>query len=96
VVTRRDLAQAQSFERRRVVAAFVSGAPDGQEVEPSRSGRLLVGGVLIAVLVLLGSAAAGPVEEALDERGRDSAAPHRAGNAKEPPTRTSRAPAGGG
>ncbi|NPC98205.1 type VII secretion protein EccB [Nocardioides sp. zg-DK7169] len=59
MVTRRDLAEAQAFERRRVATAFVSGAPDGQEVEPSRPGRLLFGGLVLAALVLAGSAAAG-------------------------------------
>ena len=100
MATRRDLAQAQSFERRRVVAALDAGAPDGQEAEPARLGRLLLGGAALAALVLLGSAAAGPLEEALAAPAPHDPAPGAVpggpANAKEPPTRTSRAPAGGG
>jgi Type VII secretion system ESX-1, transport TM domain B len=98
VVTRRDLAEAQSYERRRIVTAFVSGSPGGHEVEPPRTGRQLLGGVVLAVLVMAGSAAAGHVGQLLDERDRPGAAsaPDRGHNAKEPPTRTSGAPAGGG
>lgn len=57
--TKKDLVEAHAFSRRRLVTAFVSGAPGGREVEPTRSGRILVGGVALTVLMLAGAAIAG-------------------------------------
>ena len=57
--TKRDLVEAHAFSRRRLVTAFVSGAPGGREVEPVRPGRAIVGGVALAVLLLAGAAIAG-------------------------------------
>ena len=34
MATKKDLVEAQSFSRRRLTTAFVSGAPGGREVEP--------------------------------------------------------------
>jgi hypothetical protein len=59
VSTKKDLVEAHAFSRRRLVTAFVSGAPGGREVEPSRPGRTIVGGVALGVLVLAGGAIAG-------------------------------------
>lgn len=59
--TSKDLVEAHAFSRRRLVTAFVSGAPGGREVEPARPGRTLFGGVAISVLLLAGGAAAGHV-----------------------------------
>ena len=56
MATKRDLVEAHSFSRRRLVTAFVSG---GREVEPSRPGRALVGGVALGVLMVAGAAIAG-------------------------------------
>jgi hypothetical protein len=56
VATRRDLVEAYSFSRRRLVTAFVSGAPDGIEVEPARPARVVVGGLALAVLLVAGAA----------------------------------------
>lgn len=56
MVTGRDLLEAQAFGRRRLVTAFVSGAPGG--VEPARPGRALVGSLALAVLLLAGAALA--------------------------------------
>jgi hypothetical protein len=51
MTTYRDLANADAFHRRRLVAAFVSGARAGVRAEPPRAGRCLVGGlVLVAIL----------------------------------------------
>ena len=55
MVTHRDLAEAQSFSRRRLVAAFVSGE-SGPETESLRPGRVLVGGLVLAGLVVTGMA----------------------------------------
>ncbi|MGB0099706.1 MAG: type VII secretion protein EccB [Nocardioides sp.] len=59
MATKKDLVEAYSFSRRRLVTAFVSGAPGGREVEPSRPGRTIVGGVALAVLLVAGAAIAG-------------------------------------
>lgn len=57
MVGRRDLVEAQAFSRRRLVTAFVSGAPGGREVEAARPGRTVVGGAVLAVLLLAGGVA---------------------------------------
>jgi Type VII secretion system ESX-1, transport TM domain B len=59
VATKKDLVEAYSFSRRRLVTAFVSGAPGGREVEPTRPGRTIVGGLALAVLLAAGAAIAG-------------------------------------
>jgi type VII secretion protein EccB len=58
VATKKDLVEAYSFSRRRLVTAFLSGAPGGREVEPSRPGRTVVGGLALAVLLVAGAAIA--------------------------------------
>jgi type VII secretion protein EccB len=58
MATKKDLVEAYSFSRRRLVTAFLSGAPGGREVEPSRPGRTVVGGVALAVLLVAGAAIA--------------------------------------
>lgn len=57
--TKRDLVEAHGYNRRRLVTAFVSGAPGGREVEPVRHGRTIIGGVVLAGLVLAGAAVSG-------------------------------------
>ena len=57
--TKRDLVEAHAFSRRRLVTAFVSGAPGGREVEPNRPGRAIIGGVALAILLVAGAAIAG-------------------------------------
>ncbi len=59
MATKKDLVEAHSFSKRRLVTAFVSGAPGGREVEPVRPGRVLVGGVILSLLLLAGAAVAG-------------------------------------
>ena len=59
MATKKDLVEAYSFSRRRLVTAFVSGAPGGREVEPARPGRSIVGGLALAVLLIAGGAIAG-------------------------------------
>ncbi len=56
MATKKDLVEAYSFSRRRLVTAFVSGAPGGREVEPARPGRAVIGGVALAVLLMAGAA----------------------------------------
>ncbi|WP_121257087.1 type VII secretion protein EccB [Nocardioides ferulae] len=59
MATKKDLVEAYSFSRRRLVTAFVSGAPGGREVEPARPGRSVVGGLALSVLLIAGAAIAG-------------------------------------
>lgn len=63
---KKDLVEAYAFSRRRLVAAFVSGAPGGREVEPVRTGRTVLGGVALAVLLLAGAAVAGTLHDQSD------------------------------
>ncbi|GEA85941.1 type VII secretion protein EccB [Cellulomonas gelida] len=59
MAAKRDLVEAQSFSRRRLLTAFVSGAPGGQELEPTKPMRGVVAGVMLSVLVVIGSLAWG-------------------------------------
>ncbi len=63
MATKKDLVEAYSFSRRRLVTAFVSGAPGGREVEPARPGRMIVGGIALAVLLVAGAAVAGALTQ---------------------------------
>jgi hypothetical protein len=51
MTTYRDLADADAFHHRRLVAAFVSGARAGVGAEPPRAGRCLVGGLVLTVIL---------------------------------------------
>ena len=70
--TKRDLVEAHAFSRRRLVTAFVSGAPGGREVEPNRPGRAIIGGVALAVLLVAGAAIAGVFSPVTPANWRDS------------------------
>lgn len=59
MATKKDLVEAHAFSRRRLVTAFVSGAPGGREVEPPRPMRAVIGGAALCVLLLAGAAIAG-------------------------------------
>ena len=56
MATKKDLVEAHAFTRRRLVTAFLSGAPGGREVEPSRPGGMVVGGIALGVLLIAGAA----------------------------------------
>jgi hypothetical protein len=71
VGTQRDLVEAQSFNRRRLVTAFVSGAPGGREVEPARPGRTLVAGLALAALLMAGAAVSGALQSRTPADGDD-------------------------
>ena len=66
MATKKDLVEAYSFSRRRLVTAFVSGAPGGREVEPARPGRSIVGGLALGVLLIAGAAIAGVFTSSVD------------------------------
>ena len=59
MAAKRDLVEAQSFSRRRLLTAFLSGAPGGQELEPTKPMRGVVAGLMLSVLVVIGSLAWG-------------------------------------
>ncbi|GAA3805967.1 type VII secretion protein EccB [Cellulomonas soli] len=59
MASKRDLVEAQQFSRRRLLTAFQSGAPGGQELEPASPMRGVVAGVALAVLLVVGSLAFG-------------------------------------
>ncbi len=65
--SKRDLVEAHSFNRRRLVTAFVSGAPGGREVEPVRYGRAIIGGAVLAALVVVGAAVGGFIKPKLPQ-----------------------------
>ena len=67
MATKKDLVEAHAFSRRRLVTAFLSGAPGGREVEPARPGRTIVGGLALAVLLVAAAAIASVL--ALEDRG---------------------------
>ncbi len=71
MATKKDLTEAYAFSRRRLVTAFVSGAPGGREVEPARPGRTIVGGLALAVLLIAGAAVAGVFSPRVDEAWAD-------------------------
>ena len=51
----KDLLEAQAFQRRRLLAVLVGGAPRGVEPGAARPGRAVLGGSVIAVLVVVGA-----------------------------------------
>ncbi|MBM6399054.1 type VII secretion protein EccB [Phycicoccus sonneratiae] len=72
MATKKDLVEAQSFSKRRLTTAFVSGAPGGREVEPDRPLRAVVGGLALTVVLVLGSLAFGWLRSSLpDDWGND-------------------------
>lgn len=65
MATKKDLVEAQSFSRRRLTTAFVSGAPGGREVEPHRPLRAVAGGFALTAVLVLGSMAFGWLRSSL-------------------------------
>jgi type VII secretion-associated serine protease mycosin/type VII secretion protein EccB len=53
MATKKDLIEAQSFSRRRLLTAFTSGAPGGKELEPAQPLRAVAAGVALTVIVVL-------------------------------------------
>src|SRR3712207_582434 len=94
MATKKDLVEAHAFSRRRLVTAFLSGAPGGREVEPSRPGRTIVGGLALAVLLIAGAAIASVLASRTEEDwnkvglvvSREEAAPYVILDDREDPT----------
>jgi len=72
MATKKDLVEAQSFSRRRLTTAFVSGAPGGREVEPHRPLRAVVGGLALTAVLVLGSMAFGWLRSSLPADWQDN------------------------
>ncbi|WP_061962967.1 type VII secretion protein EccB [Demequina aurantiaca] len=53
MASKKDLIDAQSFSRRRLLTAFTAGAPGGKELEPAKPMRAVVAGIALAALVLV-------------------------------------------
>lgn len=51
----RELLEARRFERRRLVAAFLTGAAGSVDCTATRVGRVVVTGVAVGVLLLVGA-----------------------------------------
>nr|WP_269204666.1 type VII secretion protein EccB [Motilibacter deserti] len=66
------MVEAHAFNRRRLVTAFLSGAPGGREVEPARPARAVVAGAVLAVLVVAGAAVAGYLRPGLPDGWNDN------------------------
>lgn len=65
MASKKDLVEAQAFSRRRLLTAFVSGAPGGRELEPTKPMRAVVTGLILTVLVVLGSLGFGMLKPGL-------------------------------
>lgn len=65
MATKKELVEAQSFSRRRLLTAFVSGAPGGRELEPTSPVRGVVAGIVLAALVVVGGLASGLLNRGL-------------------------------
>lgn len=67
MASKKDLVQAQAFSRRRLLTAFVSGAPGGRELEPTKPLRAVVGGLALTGLLVVGSLVMGLVRPGLQD-----------------------------
>ena len=53
MATKGDLIEAQNFSRRRLLTAFVSGAPGGKELQPTAPLRAVIAAIALTVIVVL-------------------------------------------
>ncbi|WP_154792880.1 type VII secretion protein EccB [Occultella kanbiaonis] len=72
MATKKELIAAQNFSRRRLLTAFVSGAPGGRELEPAKPLVGVVAGAVLSVLVVVGSLIAGFFTGSLPDGWEDS------------------------
>ncbi|NRQ48616.1 type VII secretion protein EccB [Aeromicrobium stalagmiti] len=72
MASKRDLVEAHDFNRRRLVTAFLSGAPGGREVEPVRYGRTIIGGLVLAAILVAGAAVAGVLKPTVSDDWREN------------------------
>ena len=55
MASNKEILDAQRFNRRRLVTAFVAGAPGGRELEPKRVAPPLIGSVVLTLVIALAS-----------------------------------------
>ena len=67
MATKKELVEAQTFSKRRLLTAFTSGAPGGRELEPTTPAKGVVAGLVLAVLVVGGGFAGGLFNRGLPE-----------------------------
>ncbi|MDR0951194.1 MAG: type VII secretion protein EccB [Candidatus Ancillula sp.] len=65
MANKKDYSDAQHFSRKRLVTAFVSGRPNGRELEPKNYLRSFIAGVAIVILLIAGSLIYGLVKPGL-------------------------------
>ena len=65
MASKKELIQAQSYSRRRLLTVFTSGIPGGKELEPSKPLRAVVAGTALAVLLVVGSLVFGLISPGL-------------------------------
>ncbi len=67
MASKRDLIEAHAYNRRRLISAFLSGAPGGREVESVSRSRPVVAGLTLGGLLLAGAAVAGLLTKPLPD-----------------------------
>jgi len=65
MATKNDLIEAQSFSRRRLLTAFVSGAPGGKELAPAAPLRAVIAAVALTAAVVLAGVFYGLIQPGL-------------------------------
>lgn len=54
MATKKDLIEAQTFSRRRLLTAFTGGAPGGKELEPAKPLIAVIAGIVLSLMLVLG------------------------------------------
>lgn len=54
MATKKELLEAQGFSRKRLLSAFIGGAPGGKELEPAQPLRAVIAGVVLTAMLILG------------------------------------------
>lgn len=67
MASKRDLIEAHAYNRRRLISAFLSGAPGGREVESVSRSRPVVAGITLGGILLAGAAVAGLLTKPLPD-----------------------------
>jgi type VII secretion-associated serine protease mycosin/type VII secretion protein EccB len=67
MATKKDLIEAQGFSRRRLLSAFVGGAPGGKELEPAKPLRAVAAGIALTAMLIIGGVFYGLVRPGLPD-----------------------------
>jgi len=67
MATKKELIDAQGFSRRRLLSAFIGGAPGGKELEPAQPLRAVVAGIALTAMVILGGVFYGLIRPGLPD-----------------------------